>query len=270
MSSHPRALSILALVTVLACAPPSGSTSDPGHLLEAARSATANALRPADDRDRDGDRKPAEVLAFFGIEEGMRVLDLQAARGYYTEILSALVGPDGHVYAQNNRFVLDRFAEEPLVARLERMREAGHDNVTRIDAELDEMELPDGLDAAIFVRFYHDLFWLPTPDGDKADRGELLRRVYAALRPGGVFGIIDHHAEPGSGERDALDPREGLHRLDVEVVKREVTAAGFVLDASSDLLSHPEDTRDWNIFADDSARRDKTDRYVLRFVKPRG
>lgn len=153
-------------------------------VLDKARSAVADPLRPAEDRARDADRRPAEVLAFFGIDEGMRVVDLQATRGYYSEILSTLVGPDGHVYVQNNAFVLERFAEEPLAARLAELREAGRDNLTRIDAELDEMELPDGLDAALFIRFYHDLFWLPAPDGDRADRAEFLRRVYEALKPG--------------------------------------------------------------------------------------
>ena len=95
-----------------------------------------------------------------------------------------------------------------------------------------------------------------------------LRRVYEALKPGGVFGIVDHHAEAGSGERDALDPREGLHRIDIDLVKREVLEAGFVLDAESNVLRNPDDTRDWNIFSE--GRRDKTDRFVLRFVKPAG
>lgn len=234
------------------------------------RSAVDDPLRPDEDRRRDADRRPADVLTFFGIEEGQRVVDLQSTRGYYTEILSSVVGPDGRVYAQNNAFVLNRFAEQPLTERLARLSGAGRRNVERIDAELDEMELPGNLDAAIFVRFYHDLFWLPTPDGAQADRREFLRRVFEALRPGGVFGVVDHHAEADSGERDALDPREGLHRIDAELVKREVLAAGFVLDGESDVLANPEDTRDWNIFADDAARRDKTDRFVFRFVRPAG
>ena len=84
-----------------------------------------------------------------------------------------------------------------------------------------------------------------------------------------MFGIIDHHAEEGSGDRDALDPREGLHRIDAELVRREVLAAGFEMAGESDLLANPDDTRDWNIFADGAARRDKTDRFVFKFVKPR-
>ncbi len=230
------------------------------------RSAVDDPLRSEEDRARDADRHPAEILAFFGIDEGIHVADLQATAGYYTEILSSVVGPGGMVYAQNNEFVLTRFAGEPLGQRLEKLRKAGRENIRRLDDELDEMKLPGNLDAALFIRFYHDLFWLPTPDGDKADRAEFLRRVHEALKPGGVFGIVDHHAEAGSGARDALDPGEGLHRIDIDLVKREVMEAGFVLDAESDVLSNPDDTRDWNIFSE--GRRDRTDRFVLRFVKP--
>jgi len=232
------------------------------------REAVENPQRPAEDRARDADRKPAELLAFFGIGQGMRVVDLQCGTGYYTELLSSIVGPTGRVYAQNNEFVATRFADEPMKALLARLEAAGQNNVERLDVELDELDLPTDLDAAIFVRFYHDLFWLPTPDGNLTDRAEFLRRVHASLKPGGTFGVVDHHAETGSGERDAVDPREGLHRIDAELVRREILEAGFVLDGESDLLANPDDTRDWNIFVDDAARRDKTDRFVLRFVKP--
>ena len=251
-------------VPLLLLFPVAFTATSAGH----GRAAVEDELRPQEDRARDADRKPAEVMDFFEIEPGMRVVDLQATRGYYTELLSAVVGPEGKVYAHNNSFVLSRFAEKPLAERIERLKKAGRMNIERIDAELDELGLPDNLDVAFFVRFYHDLFWLPTPDGGKADRGKFLAQVFAALKPGGVFGVIDHHAEAGSGERDALDPRQGLHRIDVELVKKEILATGFVLDAESDLLANPEDTRDWNIFVDGGANRDKTDRFVLRFVKP--
>jgi predicted methyltransferase len=241
---------------------------DAWPLAASIKPAVDDPLRPEEDRARDADRRPAEVLAFFGIGEGMRVADLQATVGYYTETLSSVVGPAGRVYAQNNNFVLEGFAEKGLTERLAKLQEAGRANVTRVDAELDEMELPPHLDAVLFVRFYHDLFWLPTPDGNLNDRPEFLRRVYEALKPGGVFGVVDHHAEAGSEERDALDPEEGLHRIDVELVKREILAAGFVLDAESDVLANPEDTRDWNIFIEERTRRDTTDRFVLRFMKP--
>jgi predicted methyltransferase len=258
---------LIVLVMIPSCAPTEerGRVEANSAAADRIAAAVADPLRPDEDRARDADRRPKEVLAFFGIDEGMRVADLQCGTGYYTEILSGVVGSAGRIYAQNNDFVVKRFADGPLNERLTKLREAGRDNVERIDAELDEMELPSDLDAVWFVRFYHDLFWLPTPDGDRTDREEFLARVHAALKPGGVFAVVDHHAEAGSGERDALDQREGLHRIDVELVKREVLEAGFDLVAESDALARPDDTRDWNIFSED--RRDQTDRFVLRFVR---
>jgi len=223
--------------------------------------------RPENDKARDINRKPAQVMGFLGITEGMKVVDLMAATGYYTEMLSTVVGTEGQVYAQNNAFVLDRFAREPLESRLERL---GRDNIFLHQAELGELNLPSGLDAALLVRFYHDFYWMPGPDGENGstDRALFNRQVFAALKSGGLFGVVDHHAEAGSGDRDALDPREGLHRVDAEMVKQEILAAGFVLEAESDLLANPEDTRDWNIFVDEGTKRDTTDRFVYLFRKP--
>jgi len=238
------------------------------RILARAQLAVDDALRPDQDRERDALRQPAELLGFFGIDEGMRVADLQATHGFYTEILSTLVGPEGRVYVHNNDFVSTRFGDG-LNQRLEKLGEAGRINIERVVVEMDALELND-LDAVLLIRFYHDLFWQHRPDGELTDRAEFLRRVYASLKPGGVFGVVDHHAQAGSGERDAVDPKNGLHRIDLELVMREVLAVGFELDAESSLLQHPEDTRDWNIFVDDRTRRDMTDRFVLRFIKPQG
>jgi len=217
--------------------------------------AVANPDRPPEDTARDANRLPAEVLAFFGIEPGMRVADMMAARGYYTEILSKVVGSEGTIYAQNNSFVLERFADGPLTERLAR---PGLENVVRIDSEVDDPRLPDGLDAAVLIRFYHDFYW------QKADRAAFNSAVFAALKPGSVFGVVDHHAEAGSEDRDV----QTLHRVDAEMVRREIEAAGFVLEATSDLLHDPADSLDWNIFVDDGTRRDTTSRFVYRFRKP--
>ena len=217
--------------------------------------AVADFNRPPADRVRDVDRKPGEVLKFFGIEPGMRVADLMCGTGYYTELLSKTVGSRGMVFAHNSPFVLQRFAEGPLSERLSR---PGFDNVTRINAEPESPQLPDGLDAAVLIRFYHDFYW------QGVDRAAFNRAVFEALKPGGIFGVVDHHAEAGSGDRDV----QTLHRVDMALVQQEIESAGFVLDGASEILSHPEDTRDWNIFEDSAARRDKTDRFVLRFRRP--
>jgi predicted methyltransferase len=257
----------LALLTANGCA---GKPDAPAPQADAARSATGTAIRipepialavasaerPEADRKRDADRRPAEVLAFFGIEPGMRVADLMAGTGYYTEILARAVGPEGKVYAQNNRFVLERFAEQPLTERLAR---PGLENVVRLDRELESPGLPDGLDAAIMIRFYHDMYWMET------NRKAFDQAVFAALKPGAVFGVVDHQAPAGSGFQHARD----LHRVEADLVMKELLATGFEFDAASDVLANPDDTHDWNIFADDSARRDKTDRFVFRFRKPR-
>jgi len=221
----------------------------PAHLGEA----VAHADRPAADKERDADRKPAEVMAFFEIEPGDRVAELMAGTGYYAELLARAVGSEGKVYAQNNRFVLERFAEKGLSERLARK---GLEHVARWDRELDDLELPEGLDAVIMVLFYHDTYW------QEVDRAKMNAAVFAALKPGGVFGIVDHRAEDGSGDRDVRT----IHRVDEALVREEILAAGFVLDAASAVLHHPEDDRTANVFSPEI--RGKTDRFVLRFRKP--
>jgi predicted methyltransferase len=221
--------------------------------------ALASSDRPAADRARDADRKPAEVLAFFGVEPGDRVVELMAGRGWYTEVLGRLVGPDGVVVAQNNAYVLERFAEGPLTERLAR---PGLQAVTRLDAELDALPWAEGAAAAgtydvvLMVLFYHDTVWM------EVDRAAMNTAVFHALEPGGVYGIVDHRAAPGSGLRDV----QTLHRIDSDVVRDEILAAGFVLDATSDVLAHPEDDGTRNVF--DEGLRGRTDRFMMRFVKP--
>ncbi len=250
-----KRLSAVAVMMALGLAAPSARA---GQISEAIRKAVENPARPEADRARDPHRKPAEILSFFGVAPGMKVAECMAGAGYYAELLSSVVAPEGHVWAQNNRFVLDRYAEAPMKALIERLPIA---NVTRLDTEIDAPGLPSGLDVVLLIRFYHDFFWMG------ADRAAFNRAVFEALKPGGVYGVIDHHAEAGSGDRDAKEPT-GLHRVDAELVKKEILAAGFVLDAESDLLRHPEDTRDWFIFVDGGKKRDMTDRFVYRFRKP--
>lgn len=216
--------------------------------------AVEHEARPAEDRARDADRKPTAVLGFFDVNPGQTVVELMAGRGYYTEILARVVGPKGKVYAQNNQFVLEKFAEGPLSKRLEHPDLA---NVERLDTELDAPKIPDGVDHVLMILFYHDAFWM------EVDRAKMNAAVFAALKPGGVYGIVDHHAEAASGARDV----KSLHRVDVEVVKKEILAAGFELVGESDVLRHEEDDRTKNVF--DESLRGKTDRFVLAFRKPR-
>ena len=228
---------------------------------QALQAAIASEERPADDRARDQARKPYEVLRFFDVRPGMHVADLGAGSGYFSEIIARTVGPEGRVYLQNNSFVIDRFASGPLAERLERL---AMPHIQRLDVEFDELGLPAGeLDAVLMMLFYHDTFWMEKPAGGTPDRAKMNRAIFDALKPGGVFGVIDHHAQAGSRDRDV----QTIHRVDAELVKAEILAAGFVLDAESDMLRHPDDDRTGNVF--DPALRGHTDQFVFRFRKPR-
>ena len=214
----------------------------------------ADTSRPAADRDRDAGRMPGQVLAFFDIGPGDKVADLLCGGGYYTRILVPLVGEEGEVYAGNNPF-FQRFGEEAITALL---TEPGFERLHRIDGPVDEVALPTNgsLDAVIIVLAYHDL-WLTDED-----RSELNRRVFAALKPGGVYGIVDHHAAEGAG----TDVIQSLHRIEESVITGEISAAGFSLAARADFLGNPEDDHSLRVF--DPSIRGYTDRFVLRFEKP--
>ena len=214
--------------------------------------------RSAADRALDAGRHPAEMLAFFGIKPGMRVAELGAGGGYTSELLARAVGPTGVVYAQNSPFVIKRFAEAPLSARL---ATPAMKNVVRVDREWDDPLPPEArnLDAVLIVLFYHDTVW------QGADRAKMNRAVYDALRPGGVYGIIDHSARPGTGTADV----QTMHRIDEPVVVQEVTGAGFQFVGDASFLRNPADPRDWNDSPTAAAdRRGTSDRFVLKFVKP--
>lgn len=216
----------------------------------------ADASRPAADRERDAGRKPAAVVAFLGIGPGMRVIDLIAAGGWYTEVLSLAVGDDGVVYAQNPEAVLkfrDGANDRALTQRLAGDRLP---NVKRVDARVAESGIaPGSLDAAITALNFHDVHHGRGSDAAAA----FLEAVYALLRPGGVLGIIDH---VGVGGAD--DPE--LHRIEPDVAIAAARAAGFELEARSDLLRNPEDDHTKSVF--DASIRGHTDRFLLRLRKP--
>lgn len=215
--------------------------------------------RSDEDRALDAGRKPLELLQFFGVVRGMRVAEISAGGGYTAELLARAVGPEGRVWGQNAPFFLQRFAEAPWTARLTKPVMS---NVTRVDSEFDAPFPPDvkDLDLVLNVLFYHDTVW------HKTDRRAMNRAIFDALEPGGVYGIVDHSSAVGAG----LTQTESLHRIEESVLRAEVEAAGFVFVASGDFLRNPSDTRDWSAsprFAGE--RRGQSDRFVLRFEKPR-
>ncbi len=227
--------------------------------LSAADLAMAAADRSEKDRAMDAQRKPSETLNFFEIQTGQSVLEIGSGGGYTTELLARTVGPGGQVYGHNSPWVLKRFAEGPWSTRLQKPVMA---NVTRIDAEFDDAlpaELDGQLDAAVNVLFYHDTVWM------EIDRDAMNREIFEALKPGGIYGIVDHSA----AEADGVRVTKSLHRISEQALIAEVTAAGFELDASADFLRNPEDTLDWSASPGAAGeKRGTSDRFVLKFRKP--
>jgi predicted methyltransferase len=218
-------------------------------------SAVSDAGRPDADKQRDADRKPAESIAFAGVKPGDSVLELLGSGGYYTRILSKTVGPKGHVYTT---------VPEAMMAA----RPTAADGLKALAADPAYLNLtvlvqPDGAPAApapvdvVFTALnYHDLH-NPGPFG-AGDMAGFNKAVFAALKPGGSFIVIDHASAPGTG----VTMTGKLHRIDPDVVKSEVTAAGFTFAGSSNALQKPDDD-----FTAHST--DKDTQFIFRFTKPR-
>jgi predicted methyltransferase len=212
--------------------------------------AVESTARPAEQRARDADRKPAETLMLLNVAEGERVIELASFGHYWTTMLVDAVGPSGHVYMVDMPWT-DRFGGEGA-----RAFDTAHANATYTQAHYNQMQLPQNVDAVLMVQFYHDL------TRDDVDTADMNRKILAALKPGGIYLVIDHNAESGSGWRDAST----LHRIDPATIKSEVTAAGFELVQDSPLLANPADDRRENMRAE--GLRGRTDQAVLVFRKP--
>jgi predicted methyltransferase len=213
--------------------------------------------RDPEDKKLDAGRHPGELLTFLGLKPGQHVAELGAGSGYTTELLARAVGPNGKVWAQNNA-LFDKFVEKPWG---ERLKKPVMKNVVRVDREFDAPLPADAknLDAVVFVLVYHDTVWLG------ADRDKMNKAVFAALRPGGEYVIVDHSGPEGSGAQDV----KTTHRIDELFVLRDVERAGFHLAGFGDFLRNPADTRDWNDAPREAGeRRGTSDRFVLRFTRP--
>lgn len=224
----------------------------PGYIVDAVNSPA----RPGADRNLDASRKPEQWLAFFGIKPGMKVADLWAGGGYTTELLARIVGPSGKVYSQN----MEAPARFKKAAEMwhARVREPGMSNVAEITKPFDSPDLlpvpPGSLDAVIINMNYHDMV------GRGFNRDNINHAVFTALKPGGIYGLVDNSAKPGTGAKDA----NTLHRIDENFEIGEIEKAGFRLAATSDSLRNPNDPRTqpfWKI-------NHTQDRFVLKFIKP--
>jgi predicted methyltransferase len=245
---------IAAAFVIFGCATTSAQDAVPPNIANA----VANHDRPDEDRQRDADRKPAEVLTFVGIKNGEKVADFIPGKGYFSRILSGAVGPQGHVYS----FIPSEFAnfiKQPLPP-IGSSPYPTFKNVSIIAAPVNDFAAPEPLDLVWISLNYHDLH---DPFLAPADLGKINKAVFAALKPGGRYVIIDHAAAAGSGLRDT----NTLHRIDEASVKSEVEAAGFRLEGESALLRNAGDPRTANV--KDPTIRGKTDQFILEFGKPK-
>jgi predicted methyltransferase len=262
-----KSLLTILLTTLFALAACGGSDSEAPTAAEpmaepmAAAAVDLGALlasesRSEADRARDAGRKPARVIEFMGIKSGMRVIDVIAAGGYYTEVLSLAVGPDGKVIAQNPQSILEfreGANEKAISARL-----AGNrlPNVTRSNGSFDAVPTDDGLyDAAITALNFHDIYNGRGPEAALA----MMQAIHGLLKSGGVFGVIDHVGVAGADNA-------ALHRVEKSVAIDTGKAAGFVVEGDANILANAGDDHTQAIFAE--GLRGNTDRFVIKFVKP--
>ncbi|HTD28187.1 MAG TPA: methyltransferase, partial [Xanthomonadaceae bacterium] len=206
----------------------------------------------------DDRRKVAELTAFAGIKPGDRVLELIPGSGYFTKVFSKVVGPTGHVYAVwPDAYNKESGDDSDILRKLG--TQPAYSNISVAIQPATELTAPKPLNVVFTSQNYHDY---PDKFMGSIDPAVLNKDVYKALKPGGYFIIVDHVAETGSGMRDT----DTLHRIDPDIVKKQVTAAGFTFEGESDVLRNPADTHTLKVF--DPSIRGHTDQFVFKFRKP--
>jgi predicted methyltransferase len=222
--------------------------------------AVADMARPAEDKQRDADRKPAATLQFAGIRPGAHVVELLPGGGYYTRLLSRVVGPHGKLYAVAPAPREGTPANAPdRTAPIRALAQNAHyGNITVLVQPIRQLTLPAKADVVWTSLNYHDMHNVPG-----IDLLAFNKSIYEALKPGGLYFVVDHAAAAGA----PANVTSTLHRIDPVIVKREIRAAGFVLEAEGDALMNPADPRTAAVF--DPAIRGKTAQFMLKFRKPR-
>lgn len=264
MKTHARWLALAAVLATAACEtvpppPPPPPADAPVAVPAFLSAALADPARPEADRARDAARKPGQVLAWAGLRPGMKVVDLVPGQGYFTRIFSKAVGPTGKVYA----YVPDELTavakgKPPSVAAW--VGKPPYANTRMVLQRLPDFSVPEKVDMIFTAQNYHDTH---LPFMGPVDMSVVNRRAYQALKPGGVYIVIDHTAKPGTTVADW----DNLHRIDPAVVRREVEAAGFIYEGETRLLRNPKDPLTAKVF--DPGIRGKTDQFAFKFRKPR-
>ena len=253
-----RTCRLLAAATLLGSIPAGALAAAPDRIGQAI---AATGARDPENVARDASRRPAEMLRFFGVKRGMRMLDLFGMNGYWAEINAQVVGPRGRVAVwQPTQF----YSAEGRTNWL-----AGAGRLANVQLIVSPFQAPEwpaaAYDFALINLDYHDVYWENPQRGiPRMVPADWVARLYAALKPGGVVGVVDHVADAGSDPRQSV---ERLHRIDPAVIRADFTRAGFVLEAESPLLRNPADDHSLLVF--DKAIRGQTDRVTLKFRKPR-
>jgi predicted methyltransferase len=235
---------VMGLVLVSSCSTPPANDKT---VLASYETAVTSSIRTDQDRNADGARHPAEFLAFAQVKPGMQVLDVAAGAGYTSQLLAVAVGPNGTVFAQSPK---------PGPALTKRMADHPQANLVVVARPFDD-PIPDNaskLDLVTLVLNYHDITYL------QVDRTQMNAKLFAALKPGGHFVVIDHAGRKGTG----ISEGKTLHRIEESVVLDEVRRAGFVLETESNFLRNPADPLD----TPSTGASVPTDKFALRFVRP--
>lgn len=238
--------------TTLLCSPASLIPAWAQSVPPGIAAAVADPGRPDTDKANDAHRKPAETVAFAGVKPGMVVAELAPGRGYYTRILAKAVGPSGKVYA----IITTAQAARPGVMDGLNALTAAYPNVKVVTVDYPTMMLPEKADLFWTTENYHDFH-----NGPTANVAALDKAVFNNLKPGGIFYVEDHSAAPGAG----LAATSQFHRMDEDVAKSELTAAGFKLDAEGNLLHNPADNK---AASNSETGHFDSDRFMLRMKKP--
>ncbi|MEP4146812.1 MAG: hypothetical protein ABJL54_06295 [Halioglobus sp.] len=220
--------------------------------------ALSNPQRLAKDLERDQRDKPKDIIALLNIEPGDRVADIFGGSGYYSEIISQVVGPGGEVLLHNNQAYLE-YVSKDMEARFGEREVTG---VVRHDREPADLDLGENtLDAAIIIMSYHDLYY--SEEGwPPIDRKDFMVQIITALKPGGRFLIVDHQAAEGAG----VTVVQTLHRIEASAAQQDIESMGLVYVGGTDVLRNSEDDHSLHVF--DPAIKGKTDRFVQVFEKP--
>lgn len=248
-------MKIILPVMLMALALPAAAQSNPASDTDKAvpayvTNAISDPARKADKAD-DSRRQMAAVMTFTGVEPGDKVLELVPGSGYWTRMFSAIVGPEGHVYT----VWPDEFANESYANWQKLVATPHYANVSLLKQPIAELDVPAQLDLVYTSQNYHDY-------QNRMDIVAFNIKVYEALKPGGLYVIIDHVASAGSGASDT----DTLHRIDPALVRKDVEAAGFVFGGANDALRNRDDPHTVSVF--DDSIRGHTDQFIYRFRKP--